>query len=113
MPLQQDRHGTRVVTDFMWCLLPDNENALRRRGYRQNSPHNPFALLAAAGEDRPGAVQIVLQDHALKGRQRVKWLTPAELEDRVRRLRQDAGAGRLEGDTGQFSLAGQETASTA
>jgi len=109
MPLQQDRHGTRVVTDFMWGLLPDNETALRRWGTRYKvSPHNPFALLAAVGEDCPGAVQIVPPDHALKGRQRVDWLTPAGLEDRVRRLRQDAGAGRLESDTGQFSLAGAQ-----
>jgi len=109
MPLQQDRHGTRVVTDFMWGLLPDNENALRRWGARYKvSPHSPFALLAAVGEDCPGAVQIVPPDRTLKGRQRVKWLTPAELEDRVRKLTQDAGAGRLDGDTGQFSLAGSQ-----
>ena len=60
MPLQQDAHGTRVITDFMWGLLPDNENTLRRWGTRYKiSPHSPFALLAAIGEDCPGAVQIV------------------------------------------------------
>ena len=55
MPLQQDSHGTRIVTDFMWGLLPDNENTLQRWGTRYKvSPHNPFALLAAIGEDCPG-----------------------------------------------------------
>lgn len=109
MPLQQDRHGTRVVTDFMWGLLPDNQQTLRRWGTRYKvSGHNPFALLAAIGEDCPGAVQIIPPDHALKARQRVKWLSAAEMEERIRRLKDDAGAGRLESDTGQFSLAGSQ-----
>jgi HipA-like protein len=30
MPLRQARHGTRIVTNFMWGLLPDNESTLRR-----------------------------------------------------------------------------------
>jgi serine/threonine-protein kinase HipA len=109
MALQQDRHGTRVVTDFMWGLLPDNEQTLRRWGTRYKvSGHNPFALLAAIGEDCPGAVQIVPPDRVLKRRQSVKWLSSAELEDRIRKLKEDAGAGRLESDTGQFSLAGSQ-----
>lgn len=84
MPLQQDRHGTRVVTDFMWGLLPDNQQTLRRWGTRYKvSGHNPFALLAAIGEDCPGAVQIIPPDHALKARQRVKWLSAAEMEERI------------------------------
>jgi serine/threonine-protein kinase HipA len=109
IPLQQDRHGTRVVTDFMWGLLPDNEQTLRRWGARYKVPaHNPFALLAAIGEDCPGAVQIVPPDLNLKGRKRVTWLAKEELEDRIRKLKDDAGAGRLENDTGQFSLAGSQ-----
>jgi serine/threonine-protein kinase HipA len=109
MPLQQNRHGTRVVTDFMWGLLPDNENTLQRWGTRYKvSPHNPFALLAAIGEDCPGAVQIVPPDRDLKGRQKVKWLAPRELEERITALKTDSGAGRLDGDTGQFSLAGSQ-----
>lgn len=109
IPLQQDTHGTRVVTDFMWGLLPDNENTLRRWGTRYKvSPHNPFALLAAVGEDCPGAVQIVPRDRDLEKRHRVKWLEKGELEQRITALKGDAGAGRLESDTGQFSLAGSQ-----
>jgi serine/threonine-protein kinase HipA len=44
----------------------------------------------------------------LKGRQNVKWLKPGELEQRILALKNDAGAGRLESDTGQFSLAGSQ-----
>jgi serine/threonine-protein kinase HipA len=109
IPLQQDAHGTRVVTDFMWGLLPDNENTLRRWGTRYKvSPHSPFALLAAVGEDCPGAVQIVPPDVDLKKRQSVKWLKKGELQQRITALKNDAGAGRLESDTGQFSLAGSQ-----
>jgi serine/threonine-protein kinase HipA len=107
IPIQLRAHGTRVVTNFMWGLLPDNENTLRRWGTRfKVSPHNPFALLAAIGEDCPGAVQIVPPDLDLKARESVKWLKKGELERRVLALKTDAGAGRLESDTGQFSLAG-------
>jgi serine/threonine-protein kinase HipA len=74
----------------------------------QVSPHNPFALLAAIGEDCPGAVQIVPPDRDLKAREGVKWLKPGELEKRIVALKNDAGAGRLEGDTGQFSLPGSQ-----
>jgi serine/threonine-protein kinase HipA len=109
IPIQQKTHGTRVVTDFMWGLLPDNENTLRRWGTRfKVSPHNPFALLAAIGEDCPGAVQIVPPDSDLKGRQNVKWLKEGDLKQRIATLKKDAGAGRLESDTGQFSLAGSQ-----
>jgi serine/threonine-protein kinase HipA len=109
MPLQQARHGTRVVTNFMWGLLPDNESTLRRWGIRyQVSAHNPFALLAAIGADCPGAVQIVPPGRILRGRQRVAWLTARDMEERIRGLAHDAGAGRLESDSGQFSLAGSQ-----
>jgi serine/threonine-protein kinase HipA len=42
----------------------------------------------------------------LKERQSVKWLKQGELEQRMLALKNDPGAGRLESDTGQFSLAG-------
>lgn len=109
MPLQQDRHGTRIITDFMWGLLPDNETTLRRWGTRYKvSAHNPFALLTAIGEDCPGAVQLASPEQDLKKRQGVKWLAKGELEQRITALKNDAGAGRLESDTGQFSLAGSQ-----
>ena len=109
IPLQQDSHGTRIVTDFMWGLLPDNESTLQRWGTRYKvSAHNPFALLAAVGEDCPGAVQIVPPGQDLRTRERVKWLAKGDLEKRIIALKNDAGAGRLESDTGQFSLAGSQ-----
>jgi serine/threonine-protein kinase HipA len=109
MPLQQQRHGVRPITNFMWGLLPDNERILDEWAKRlQVSARNPFALLAAVGEDCPGAVQLVPPAHELYGRENVKRLTRKELEARMIALKNDPGAGRLVEDTGQFSLAGAQ-----
>ena len=109
MPLQQHRHGTRPITNFMWGLLPENERILDEWANRFHvSARNPFALLAAVGEDCPGAVQLVLPDVELQRRENVKRLTRTELEARIIALKNDPGAGRLAQDTGQFSLAGAQ-----
>lgn len=109
MPLQQQRHGVRPITNFMWGLLPDNERILDEWARRfQVSARNPFALLAAVGEDCPGAVQLVPPDVELSGRENVKRLTRKELEARMLALKNDPGAGRLAEDNGQFSLAGAQ-----
>jgi serine/threonine-protein kinase HipA len=109
MPVQQQRHGTRSIANFMWGLLPDNERILDEWAKRfRVSARNPFALLAAVGEDCPGAVQLVAPDAELRGRENVKKLTRKELEARIITLKNDPGAGRLLEDTGQFSLAGAQ-----
>lgn len=109
MPLQQQRHGVRPITNFMWGLLPDNERILDAWAKRfQVSARNPFALLAAVGEDCPGAVQLVAPGVELAGRENVKRLTRKELGARMLALKNDPGAGRLAEDTGQFSLAGAQ-----
>src|SRR5215471_1519233 len=109
MPLQQHRHGTRPITNFMWGLLPENERILDEWANRFHvSARNPFALLAAVGEDCPGAVQLVLPDVEFHRRENVKRLTRTELEARIIALKNDPGAGRLAQDTGQFSLAGAQ-----
>lgn len=96
MPLQQQRHGVRPITNFMWGLLPDNERILDAWAKRfQVSARNPFALLAAVGEDCPGAVQLVAPGVELAGRENVKRLTRKELGARMLALKNDPGAGRL------------------
>jgi hypothetical protein len=90
----------------MWGLLPDNAVTLDRWAQRyQVSAGNPFALLAAMGEDCPGAVQLAPPGFDLAERGGVQWITPRGLDERIRALIEDPGAGRLVGDTGQFSLA--------
>ena len=93
----------------MWGLLPDNDITLNGWARRaQTSARNPFALLAAMGEDCPGAAQLVPPGHDFAGRGGVQWITPANLGERIRTLLDDPGAGRLSNDTGQFSLAGAQ-----
>jgi serine/threonine-protein kinase HipA len=110
MPLPQKRHGTRIVGNFLWGLLPDNQNVLDEwaRQYKV-SPANPFALLAHIGEDCPGAIQLVPPATALTERRNVSWLTSADLDNRLRLLRSDPGAARLPSDKGRFSLAGAQS----
>lgn len=109
MPLPQKRHNTRTVANFLWGLLPDNQAVLEDWARRYKvSPSNPFALLSNIGEDCPGAVQLVPEGQEVAGRQNVRWMKLSELGERIRRLRADPGAGRLDGDTGQFSLAGAQ-----
>jgi len=109
MPLQQRRYGVRPITNFMWGLLPDNAIILDEWARRYKvSARNPFALLTAVGEDCPGAVQLVPPDLKLRKSEEVIPLTTKELDERMTRLKNDPGAGRLAGDSGQFSLAGAQ-----
>src|SRR5262245_60047713 len=109
MPLPQKRHDTRTVSNFLWGLLPDNQTVLEEWARRYKvSPSNPFALLANIGEDCPGAVQLVPPEREMARRTNVKWLKPGELEYRIKLLKTDPAAGRLESDAGQFSLAGAQ-----
>jgi len=113
MPLTVPDHGHDTIEPWLWGLLPDNENVLERWGRRfQASARNAFSLLRGTGEDCPGAIQLVRPERvdrllAPAGRQ-VAWLTYAEVEDRLRTLRADDSAWRLDDDDGQFSLAGAQ-----
>lgn len=111
MPLAMEQHTTSVVLPFIWGLLPDDEEVLKRWGRRFGvSPRNPFKLLAHVGEDCAGAVQFVTMEReaAVLAGPLVPpaWLTERDVAERMRTLGQDAGAGRLATDTGQFSLPG-------
>lgn len=110
MPPTKRAHGTRAISNWMWGMLPDNEVTLNRWAQRhQVSARNPFALLAAMGEDCPGAVQLAPPGFDFSGRGSVQWISAKNLEERVHALLQDPGAGRLSNDTGQFSLAGAQS----
>ena len=110
MPLTQRTHGTRAIANWMWGLLPDNEVTLSRWAQRYRvSARNPFALLAAIGEDCPGAVQLAPPEFDFAGRGSVQWISADNLDKRIRALLDDPGAGRLASDPGQFSLAGAQS----
>ena len=113
MPLTAAGHGHDRIEPWLWGLLPDNENVLARWARRfQVSARSAFSLLSATGEDCPGAVQLARPERAggllASGPREVDWLTTANVEARLRTLRSDNSAWRLEEDVGQFSLAGAQ-----
>ena len=113
MPLTAEKHGPHAVDAFLWGLLPDNEIVLQRWGKKfQVSPRNAFALISHVGEDCAGAVQFVPPERleaVQSGSQgEVEWLDEFNVAERLRLLREDHAAWRLQRDTGQFSLAGAQ-----
>ena len=61
------------------------------------------------GEDCPGAVQLVPPGFDFAGRGSLQWISAKNLDERIRDLQQDPGAGRLSTDAGQFSVAGAQS----
>ena len=113
MPLTLAEHGNSKTDPFLWGLLPDNEKVLDQWGKKfQVSSRNAFGLIAGVGEDCAGAVQFVRPDRldAILGKQppEIEWLTPGDIAQRLRSLREDHAAWRNPRDTGQFSLAGAQ-----
>ncbi|MDE2764482.1 MAG: HipA N-terminal domain-containing protein [Gemmatimonadota bacterium] len=94
MPLTASGHGRDRIEPWLWGLLPDNENVLARWARRfQVSGRSVFSLLSATGEDCPGAVQFARPERAGRllgsGPREVVWLTTANVEARLRTLRND------------------------
>jgi serine/threonine-protein kinase HipA len=113
MPVQIRGHGDRVVSAWLWGLLPENDAVLSRwaRQFHASSS-SPFSLLATPiGEDCAGAVRFVAPEEAeqVLGRAGdVAWLTEEEVAERLRELKADSTAWLGRSFTGQFSLAGAQ-----
>jgi serine/threonine-protein kinase HipA len=113
MPIQVASHSDRVVSPWLWGLLPDNPDVLRRWAREfEVRPGSAFALLATPiGEDCPGAVRFVPPEglEAMRERRgKVAWLDEEAVARRLRELREDSTAWLGESFTGQFSLAGAQ-----
>ncbi len=112
MPVQVHSHPDRVVTPWLWGLLPDNADVLRRWAREfQVSASSAFSLLASPiGEDCAGAARFVsAEDPAAASRAgEVEWLDEEGVAQRLRELREDSTAWLGESFTGQFSLAGAQ-----
>lgn len=111
MPLVASTHDDGPVDAFLWGILPDNPDVLRRWGRQFGaSDRNPFALLSHVGEDCAGAVQFVRPDRleAFDESEPVEWLTTEEIASKLRELRGDPTAWHMSTATGQFSLAGAQ-----
>jgi len=113
LPLIEEHHATAHVAQFFRALLPDNPTV--REAFAQQhqvSAADTFGLLAALGEDCPGAVQCVRSERVemvthgtLDG---VRWLQPRDLRRRLASLRDTGMDAQRTGDAGQFSLAGAQ-----
>ena len=113
MPVQVSSHPDQQISPWLWGLLPDNEQVLRRwaRNFHV-SPSSAFSLLATPiGEDCAGAVRFAPPDELERvlGRSgEVTWLTEDEVAQRLLELREDSTAWLGRSFTGQFSLAGAQ-----
>lgn len=108
LPLAAARHRGTAVAAYLWGLLPDSDAVLERWARQfQVSLSNPMGLLAHVGTDLPGAVSMVApdddRDHSVGG---VDWLTDAEVEAQLTRVRIDHTAWL--GPDGRWSLAGAQ-----
>lgn len=111
MPLTAREHRARVVEPFLWGLLPDNDTVLRRWGREFGvSVAHPFGLVAAVGEDLPGAVQFVRSERVdeIENEGEVEWLGEPEVAELLRTVRRDHTAWLGPRSEGRWSLAGAQ-----
>ncbi len=111
MPLTRSEHPHKIVSAYLWNVLPGREDTLRQIAAEHGiSARNPFALAGARGEDLPGAVQIVPPERVpnLKSREGVNRISKADLAQLLRNLQRASGATHIGEDSGFFSLAGAQ-----
>lgn len=113
MPPTARDHGDGVVAPWLWGLLPDNTDVLRRWGRALGvSVASPFSLLSTPiGHDCAGAVQFAAPhevDDLLDRPGHVEPLTEGDVAVRLRLLRSDSTSWLGPGFTGQFSLGGAQ-----
>jgi len=111
MSPQVRSHSDRIVTSWLWGLLPDNDAVLARWARQFHvSSSSPFSLLGTQiGEDCAGAVRFAPPeeiDRVLACPGGVTWLTEDEVGQRLADLREDSTSWLGRSFTGQFSLAG-------
>lgn len=100
----QRRETQRPVEHFLWGLLPDNEETISRWAREFGvGRHDPLAILSEIGADCPGGISFV--EPADEGYEEA--LDNKRLGHEMRRL-QESLPSALEGDHGQFSLAGAQ-----
>ena len=113
MPTQVRSHSDRVITPWLWGLLPDSDAVLARWARQFHvSSSSAFSLLATQiGEDCAGAVRFAPPDKIDRVLARpggVSWLTDDEVGQRLRDLREDSTSWLGRSFSGQFSLAGAQ-----
>ncbi len=111
LPKALREHRGDAPINYLWGLLPDNEQVLQRWGQRFGVNHrNPMALLEHVGLDAAGAIQLSSADsESLSGDSGWDPLTSAEIADHLRALRDDHTGWLFTGrHEGRSSLAGAQ-----
>ncbi|MHB8827092.1 MAG: HipA domain-containing protein [Acidimicrobiales bacterium] len=113
MPLAVREHPHRVVSPWLWGLLPDNDAVLSRWArHFQVSVTSAFSLHGTPiGEDCAGAARFVVPDRladVLSRDARVQHLSDEEVGERLAELRRDTTSWLGRGFDGRFSLAGAQ-----
>jgi serine/threonine-protein kinase HipA len=113
MPLADITYSQKVVSPYLWNLLPENPNVLQRWAQQYHvSAGNPFKLLWHVGADVPGAAQFIpperLAEIQTEQHPTIDWITVDQLRERLRQLRDDISAVRRPGDIGKMSLPGAQ-----
>jgi len=113
MPLAEIQYKQKQIATHLWNLLPENAEVLKRWGTDYKvSPNNAFALISKVGEDAPGAAQFIAEERAQEylgaTEPHIEWISIEEVENRVRILKKDQSALRLNKDVGRISLAGAQ-----
>lgn len=113
MPLSSADYGDGVVTPWLWGLLPDDREVLRRWGQEFSvSSASPFSLLGTPiGRDCPGAVQLCPPSEVgeLLGRAaEAEPMSEADIATRLRELHANRALWLGRDFAGQFSLGGAQ-----
>ncbi len=113
MPFTQAHHPQKVVSPYLWNLLPENPAVLHRWAQQYHvSEANPFKLLSYVGADVPGAAQFVPAERGEEIQsdrgETVHWMSDAEFAERLQQLGTDAAAMRRPADVGKMSLPGAQ-----
>ena len=101
------------IASFLWNLLPENEEVLRQLGLKYGAnANNAYALISKVGEDAPGAAQFIpeerYQEYLGAKEPVIAWISIEEVAERIRIVKQDQSALRLNNDVGRISLAGAQ-----
>ena len=113
MPRTTTLHKGAGPAAWLWGLLPDNDDVLRRwaRDY-DASVRSPLSYFATQiGLDCPGSVRFLpstAEHPSVERDSGVNWLSDAELEARINNLASDSTSWQGNRSAGQFSLAGAQ-----
>lgn len=110
MPLATAHHLDKVVTPFLWGLLPENELVLRRWSREFHvAASNPMALLECVGSDLPGGLQLLEAGATpTQGTHEVEWLDEGDVARLLEAVREDQSAWIATGTRGRWSLGGAQ-----